>query len=150
MSQSSVTEQFVRTVGTFASLGPLVGVAVMWTGLIADAVLAGNFSGETGHTLVGVVSSGAGALLISVPIGYVIGVVPAAAVGATCHFFAKAIRADALWIALCTATGVIGGVATTTVMNRGWPDGTSLVMFAAAGGVAAGACGLKLRRTRWA
>ncbi len=149
MSQSSVTEQFVRTVGTFALLGPLVGVAAMWTGLISDAVLAGNFSGGTGGAWVDLISSGIGALLISVPVGYVIGVIPAAVVGAACHFFARAVRTDVLWIALCTATGTLGGVLTTVVMSRGWHDGTSLVLFAATGGVAAAACSFKLRRVRW-
>lgn len=149
MDRSSVTKQFVRTVGTFAFVGPPVGVAMMWIGLIAEEMWAGKLSDVTGPHLIGLVVILISALPVSLVIGYVVGVIPAAVVGVVCHFFARAVRTDAVWIVLCTVAGAVGGMLTTAVLDRGWPDGISLAWSAATGGVAAAVCGLQLRKARW-
>ncbi len=141
MDRSSVTEQFVRTVGTFALIGPPVGAMVMWIWLIAPAVAAG-VSAETGWSLINLLGSTLGSVLLSLIVGYVLGVVPATITGVICHFFAQAVRGDAAWVVACMVTGaVVGawlGLMFIQSMELGLP-----------GAVAAMACSVSLRHRRW-
>ena len=83
--------------------GPLAGVGVVWMVLIGLNILTGDpgWTGDLPAYLAGLL----GLLLLTVVFGYVLGVVPAAVTGLICHFFARAIRSDALWILACALAG---------------------------------------------
>lgn len=88
-----------------------------------------------------------GSALLTVVVGYVIGVIPAAVTGVIRHMFAQSIRSDRAWIGACSLVGsVCAGVAAPML---GLVDlGTSLMLMLC-GGVAGAVCGWKLRRDRW-
>lgn len=149
MSRSSVTERLVRTVGTFALLGPLVGVGVIWIGLIGLAIFTGDDAWDNNEQLVGYLLGIPPAVLLSVAFGYLFGVLPAATTGIVCHLFSRSIRSDALWILASTIVGAGIGAMAVAIMSDGEPDYLSLGMFVIPGAGAAAACALKLRRRRW-
>ena len=149
MRRSSVTDQFLRTVGTFALLGPLVGVGVVWIGLIGLITLAGYDTRGSGVSLSDYLTGVPAAILLTLIAGYVVGILPAAATGIICHLFARSVHSDALWLVASAAVGAASGVAAAAIASGGGPDRFSLGLLAIPGAVAAAACALKLRRERW-
>jgi hypothetical protein len=147
MGRLSVTEQFTRTVGTFALIGPPVGAAVMWSWILFPA-LAKGFAANPDLSLMAFLGSLAGSALAALIIGYGWGVIPAAATGVVCHFFAKAIRSDALWVTLCGFTGAAAGALTGFIFTQSMA--LDIAILGVPGATAATACALKLRRSRWA
>jgi len=130
--------------------GPLAGVGVVWMVLIGLNILTGDpgWTGDLPAYLAGLL----GLLLLTVVFGYVLGVVPAAVTGLICHFFARAIRSDALWILACALAGATVSMAALAV-TTGSSDllnYTSLLLFVAPGTGAGAVCAWKLRRSRWA
>ena len=149
MSRTSVTDRFLRTVATFALLGPLVGVGVIWIGLIGLAVFTGDDAWDGNEHLLGYLMGVPLAVLLSVAFGYLLGVLPAATTGIVCHLFSRSIRSDALWILASAVVGAGIGAMAAAIMSDGEPDYFSLGMFVLPGAGAAAACALKLRRRRW-
>lgn len=149
MSRSSVSERLVRTVGTFALLGPLVGVGVVWIGLIGLAIFTGDDAWDSNEQLLGYLLGIPPAVALSVAFGYLFGVLPAATTGIVCHLFSRSIRSDALWILASAVVGAGIGAMAVAIMSDGEPDYLSLGMFVIPGAGAAAACALKLRRRRW-
>lgn len=145
MAQPSVTEQFVRTVGTFAALGPLVGAGVALLALstvLIPALIPLEI--PPGELLVSIL----GSVLASVAVGYVIGVIPAAVAGILCHMFAQSIRPNWAWAAACMLVGgLCGGLAPAMV---GVVEPITLLLLGLCGAAAGAVCGWKLRRSRWA
>lgn len=148
MRESSVTTQFLRTVGMFAFVGPFAGTVTVW------ALLLIAFYSTPGSNLrepwgVGTIG---GFAILSLLVGYVLGVIPAAITGGLCHFFARAIRSDIGWTVAC---GLVGGMMTGALIlgiQGGLPDweAAGLLMALLPGLVAAAVCGWRLRRRRWA
>lgn len=141
---------FLRTITTFALLGPLVGVGVIWISLIGLAIFTGDDARDSNERLLGYMMGVPLAALISVAFGYLFGILPAAAAGIICNLFSRAIRSDALWILASTVVGAGIGALAAATMSNDKPDVLSLGMFVLPGAAAAAACALKLRRQRWA
>jgi hypothetical protein len=147
MGRSSVTGQFTRTVGAFALIGPPVGTAFVWVWIFFP-VPAAVGGGHTIPSLIAFLGSLAGSALATLIVGYVLGVVPAAMTGLVCHFFAQAVRSDTLWVTLCGLTGAIAGALSALILTR--TLALDMAILAVPGAMAASACALKLRRSRWA
>ena len=143
-------DQFLRTVATFALLGPLVGVGVIWIGLVGLVIFSGDDAWYSSGSLLGYLMGVPGAVLLSLVFGYLFGILPAAATGVICHLFARTIRSNALWLIACAAVGCTSGIAALATIDNGWSDWLSLGLFAVPGSVAATVCAYRLRRSRWA
>ena len=151
MGRSSVTEEFIRNVGTFAVLGPAAGVGAIWVFLIAIMASTGDDGAwDRAGSLPLYLAQLVGAVLLTLVVGYVIGIIPAVVTGIICHLFARSIRSHLAWIGLSAAVGAASGAVAAAVLLQGWPDGRSLGFLALPGAVAAATCAFKLRRQRWA
>ncbi len=143
MAGRSVTQQFVGTVGVFSLLGPLAGTVAVWIALVI-AMLADG-SGDSWSFLQSLSDIVAFAIL-SLVVGYVLGVIPAAVTGALCHLFARNIRSTAGWVAACSGGGAIGGFSGPLVTGNAEHAGLA---FGIVGSVAAAVCAFALRHARW-
>ena len=144
MGDRSVTGQFVGTVGVFSLLGPLVGTGVAWIGLAWVLVTA---SSNVGASFAEYVPDLPFAMLLSVVIGYVVGVVPAAVTGVVCHLFARSIQPTWLWVCACTLIGALCGGMAPLVL--GLVDLWTSLTFGVCGAAGGAACAWKLRHDRW-
>lgn len=148
MKETSVTTQFLRTVGIFAFVGPLVGTVTVWA-LLLIAFYSGSGSNLREPWGVGTVG---GFAILSLLVGYVLGIIPAAITGSICHFFARTIRSDIGWTVAC---GLVGGIMTggliLSIHGRPPEWGVSgLLIGPLPGIVAAAVCGWSFRQRRWA
>jgi|GEM_PF-5247110 len=145
---SSVSEQFGRTVSTFAALGPPVGTGVVIVALVVNGIASGYRSLPD-------LGEAAGFVALALVAGYLLGIVPATIAGVICHFFASALQGDALWVLTSAAVGAVITGASGAMIGGLWADPVTdtlltILFCTTPGAVAAAVCAVKLRKTRWA
>lgn len=143
MAGRSVTQQFVGTVGVFSLLGPLAGTVAAWIALVVATLADGSGGGWSFLTNPTDIVAFA---ILSLVVGYVLGVIPAAVTGAICHLFARHIRPTAGWIAACSGVGAMCAFCGPLVTGNAEYAG---MMFGIIGAVAAAVCAFALRHARW-
>lgn len=136
MTGLGVVLRFLRTLGVFAVLGPLVGTFCVISVMMLIGVFTGAFTGSE-VSLAGF----AFVAFVGLIFGYGLGFVPAAATGAICHLFARRIGSDLPWVAACGATGIAVTYSLGQMLNT--------EMWAPLGGLSAAVCAWVMRRWRW-
>jgi hypothetical protein len=146
MTRSWSMNGFLRIVGRFTLIGPLVGTALVWLFILGPLLVSSFVKNDMGDSVPGFVGSAVGALLLSIPVGYALGGVPALVTGVICSPFAQGPRSDWLWIGACTVVGFaitfVGCSPFSGLLQNVLP-------MAAIGAAAAAACAFLLRRDRW-
>jgi len=146
MARSWSMNGFLRIVARFTLIGPLVGTALFWLFILGPLLVSSFVKNGIGDSVPGFVGSAVGALLLSIPLGYALGGVPALVTGVICSLFAQGPRSDWLWIGACTVVGF-------AITFAGCSFFSGLMEFAlpmaAIGAAAAAACAFLLHRDRW-
>jgi len=137
---------FLRIVARFTLIGPLMGTALVWPFILGPLLVSSFVKNGIGESVPGFVGSAVGALLLSIPVGYALGGVPALATGVICSTFAQGLRSDWLWIGACTVPGFAITFVGCSIFS-GWME--IALPMAAIGAAAAAACAFLLRRDRW-
>ena len=146
MTRSWSMNGFLRIVGRFTLIGPLVGTALVWLFLLGPLLVSSFIKNGLGDSVPGFVGSAVGALLLSIPLGYALGGIPALVTGVICSPFAQGLRSDWLWFGACTVVGFAITFAGCSLFAG--LMGFALPM-AAIGAAAAAVCAFLLRRDRW-
>jgi hypothetical protein len=146
MTRSWSMNGFLRIVARFTLIGPLVGTALFWLFILGPLLVSNFVKNGIGESVPGFVGSAVGALLLSIPLGYALGGVPALVTGVICSTFAQGLRSHWLWVGACTVLGFaitfVGCSLFSGLMEFALP-------IAAIGAAAAAACAFLLRRDRW-
>jgi hypothetical protein len=146
MTRSWSMNGFLRIVGRFTLIGPLVGTALFWLFLLGPLLVSSFIKNDIGDSVPGFVGSAVGALLLSIPLGYALGGIPALVTGVICSPFAQGLRSDWLWFGACIVVGF-------AITFAGCSLFAGLMDFAlpmgAIGAAAAAVCAFLLRRDRW-
>lgn len=136
---------FLRIVGRFTLIGPLVGTALVWLFLLGPLLVSSFIKNGIGDSVPGFVGSAVGALLLSIPVGYALGGIPALVTGVVCSVFAR-LKSDWLWFGVCSALGFAITFAGCSLFSLGLETASQM---GAIGTAAAAACAFLLRRDRW-
>ncbi len=146
MNRSWSMNGFLRIVARFTLIGPLVGAALFWLFILGPLLVSSFVKNGIGDSVPGFVGSAVGALLLSIPLGYALGGVPALVTGVICSPFAQGPRSDWLWIGACSVVGF----AITFAGCSFFPGLMDFALpMAAIGAAAAAVCAFLLRRDRW-
>jgi Na+-driven multidrug efflux pump len=145
MTRSWSMNGFLRIVGRFTLIGPLVGTALVWLFLLGPLLVSSFIKNGIGDSVPGFVGSAVGALLLSIPVGYALGGIPALVTGVVCSVFAR-LKSDWLWFGVCSALGFAITFAGCSLFSLGLETASQM---GAIGTAAAAACAFLLRRDRW-
>ena len=145
MTRSWSMNGFLRIVGRFTLIGPLVGTALVWLFLLGPLLVSSFIKNGIGDSVPGFVGSAVGALLLSIPVGYALGGIPALVTGVVCSVFAR-LKSDWLWFGVCSALGFAITFAGCSLFSLGSETASQM---GAIGTAAAAACAFLLRRDRW-
>ena len=138
---------FLRIIGRFTFVGPLVGTALVWLFLLGPLLVSSFIQNGIDESVLGFVGSAVGAVLVSILVGYAVGGVPALMTGVVCSAFARGMKFDWLWIGACAASGFAITFAGCSIFSL---DLETASQIGAIGAAAAVACAFLLRRDRWA
>ena len=149
MTRSWSMNGCLRIVARFTLIGPLVGTALFWLFILGPLLVSNFVKNGIGESVPGFVGSAFGALLLSIPLGYALGGVPALVTGVICSPFAQGPRSDWLWIGACTVVGFAITFAGYSLFS-GFSGLLQIALpMAAIGAAAAAVCAFLLRRDRW-
>ena len=145
MTRPWTSNGFLRIVGRFTFMGPLVGTALVWLFLFGPFIVPRLIQSGNDGPLLDVAAAAVGGVLLSIPVGYAVGGPLAFVTGVVCSVFAR-LKSDWLWFGVCSALGFAITFAGCSLFSLGLETASQM---GAIGAAAAAACAFLLRRSRW-